>query len=66
MSRDAMTDEVHSSCDAVAEEYAARFPGIEPEQAVDLAMIDHFISQLPGQSKAVLDAGCGTGRISAI
>jgi SAM-dependent methyltransferase len=31
--RDALTDEVRSTYDAVAEEYASEFPGTEPEQA---------------------------------
>jgi ubiquinone/menaquinone biosynthesis C-methylase UbiE len=64
MSDDALTDEVRSTYDTVAEAYAARFPGTEPEQAVDLAMIDHFVSLLASDSKDVLDAGCGTGRMS--
>jgi 2-polyprenyl-3-methyl-5-hydroxy-6-metoxy-1,4-benzoquinol methylase len=64
VNREALTDEVRSTYDAVAEQYASEFPGTEPEQAVDLAMIDHFISRLPGERMGVLDAGCGTGRMS--
>lgn len=48
----------------MAAEYASRFAGTEPEQAVDLAMVDHFISLLIRDGPKVLDAGCGTGRIS--
>ena len=65
MSEDAVRQEVRTTYDMLAAEYAARFPGTEPEQAVDLAMIDHFISQLALPSRDVLDAGCGAGRISA-
>ncbi|XAS77244.1 methyltransferase domain-containing protein [Dermatophilaceae bacterium Sec6.4] len=61
---DALTVEVRSAYDALAQEYASRFAGTEPEQAVDLAMIDHFISLLVGDGPEVLDAGCGNGRIS--
>lgn len=64
MDNDALRDEVRSTYDTVAEEYASRFPGTEPEQAVDLAMVDHFVSLLALDSKIVLDAGCGTGRMS--
>lgn len=64
MSDDAVRHEVQTTYDMVAEEYAARFPGTEPEQAVELAMIDHFLSQLALPSQDVLDAGCGTGRMS--
>ena len=58
-----MADEVRSTYDTVAADYAARFPGTEPEQAVDLAMVEYFVSVLPGEAKRVLDAGCGTGRM---
>lgn len=49
--------------DAVAVDYATRFPTTEPEDVLDLAMIDHFVGRL-GPTPSVLDAGCGTGRIS--
>lgn len=64
MDHDALSEEVRSAYDIVAEDYASRFPGTEPEQTIDVAMIDHFISQLAAEHRAVLDAGCGTGRIS--
>lgn len=52
--------------DADASFYAATFPTTEPEQHLDLANIDHWISQLKLGTAApeVLDAGCGTGRMS--
>lgn len=48
--------------DAVADAYADRIRGTEPEQAIDVAMIDLFASLLPGP-RHVLDAGCGAGRM---
>jgi len=46
MREDALTDEVRSTYDAVAETYASRFPTTEPEQAIDLATLDHFVARL--------------------
>lgn len=48
--------------DAVADTYADRFTATEPEQPVDLAMIDHFAGLLT-EPRRVLDAGCGAGRL---
>lgn len=48
--------------DLVADEYADRFRTTEPEQPVELAMIDHFAALLT-RPKDVLDAGCGAGRL---
>ncbi|MCE1180416.1 MAG: methyltransferase domain-containing protein [Micrococcales bacterium] len=48
--------------DTVADVYADRFTATEPEQAVELAMIDHFCALL-GEPRRVLDAGCGAGRM---
>ena len=56
-------DEVVATYDTVAADYAARFPATEPEDPLELAMIDHFIARL-GSTPTVLDAGCGTGRMS--
>lgn len=47
--------------DEVADSYADYFQSTEPEQPVELAMIDHFASLLSGERR-VLDAGCGAGR----
>lgn len=60
----ALTEQVRSTYDAVAEVYAARFPSTEPEQPIDLAMVDHFLTLMPAGGAQVLDAGCGTGRMS--
>lgn len=57
-----MNDPIRAAYDANAEAYAAAFPGTEPEQDLDLAVIDHFVGLL-GEHPEVLDAGCGTGRM---
>lgn len=64
VSDDAVTQEIRVAYDMVAAEYAARFPATEPEQAVELSMIDHFVAQLAPPGTDVLDVGCGTGRMS--
>jgi SAM-dependent methyltransferase len=56
-------DRLRASYDLVADAYAAHFPATEPEQPVDLAMIDHFVGLL-GATPDVLDAGCGAGRMA--
>ena len=51
--------------DAVASDYAARLPDTRAEAAVDLAMVDAFAEAASSESDPlVLDAGCGTGRMS--
>lgn len=58
-------DEVRSAYDAIAADYAATFPTTEPEAAVDLAMVEHFVRLLhEAGGTHVLDAGCGTGRMA--
>jgi ubiquinone/menaquinone biosynthesis C-methylase UbiE len=53
---------VLAAYDEVADSYADHFPSTEPEEPVELAMIEHFASLLSGE-KMVLDAGCGAGRL---
>lgn len=55
--------QVVATYDTVAADYAAHFPTTEPEDPLDLAMIDHLLARL-GSTPTVLDAGCGTGRMS--
>lgn len=59
--------QVRAVYDAIAHDYADAFRATEPEQPVELAMIDHFVAGLVGQvtdgRPRVLDAGCGTGRM---
>ena len=53
---------VRVAYDEVADSYADHLRSTEPEQPVELAMIDHFASLLTGERR-VLDAGCGAGRL---
>lgn len=50
--------------DEVAASYAAMLPDTRYEAAPELAMVQHFVEGLEsGSAAAVLDAGCGTGRM---
>lgn len=62
MSRPQLASDVRSAYDEVADSYADRFRSTEPEEAIDIAMIEHFGSLLQAPKK-VLDAGCGAGRM---
>lgn len=57
------TDRTRRFYDAVAPSYAELIPDTRYESAVDLAMIRDFVELLGEGPKAVLDAGCGTGRM---
>lgn len=56
---------VRRAYDTVANDYATYLPDTRAEAALDLAMVDTFIESV-GTSAGVrvLDAGCGTGRMS--
>ncbi len=60
---------VADAYDAIAADYADTFRGTEPEQTIELAMIDDFAATLReraadgGVAPRVLDAGCGAGRM---
>lgn len=56
-------DAVRDAYDAVAEDYARLIPDTRVEAAIDLAMVDAFVSAV-GPGARVLDAGCGAGRMS--
>lgn len=49
--------------DTVATSYAAMIPDTRYEASVDLAMVRHFVESIAVRPAAVLDAGCGTGRM---
>ncbi|PPK98323.1 methyltransferase family protein [Kineococcus xinjiangensis] len=52
--------------DTIAEDFARLLPGLDAETALDIAMIDDFAARCAAaQLGPVLDAGCGTGRVSA-
>ncbi|KRA25778.1 hypothetical protein ASD65_16115 [Microbacterium sp. Root61] len=59
---DALTAQTRDAYDVVAAKYAQLLPDTRYEADLDLAMIGHFVQQLGGPA-AVLDAGCGTGRM---
>jgi len=57
--------DVRLAYDTVAEDYANHLPDTRAEAALDLAMIDAFAGAVTaGSDPRVLDAGCGTGRMS--
>lgn len=63
-----LESQVGAVYDAIAAEYADTFRATEPEQPLELAMIDHFVAALAQGAPAdpaprVLDAGCGPGRM---
>ena len=56
---------VRRAYDAVAEDYAAYLPDTRAESPVDLAMVDVFADAVGTEGGSrILDAGCGTGRMS--
>lgn len=56
---------VRRAYDTVAHDYAARLPDTRAETPLDLAMVDAFIEAVRTSADVrVLDAGCGTGRMS--
>jgi ubiquinone/menaquinone biosynthesis C-methylase UbiE len=56
---------VQHAYDAVAEDYAAHLPDTRAEAQLDLDMIDAFAETTStGRDGQILDAGCGTGRMS--
>jgi SAM-dependent methyltransferase len=56
---------VRHAYDTVAEDYATYLPDTRAETPLDLAMVDAFAEAVTsGADARVLDAGCGTGRMS--
>ena len=56
---------VRDTYDTVAADYARRLPDTRAEAALDLAMVDAFAEAVTSDDDPrVLDAGCGTGRMS--
>ncbi len=57
---------VRDAYDKVARDYAEHLPDTRAEASLDLAMVDAFADAVTTASTAarVLDAGCGTGRMS--
>jgi SAM-dependent methyltransferase len=56
---------VRGAYDTVASDYAAYLPDTRAESPLDLAMVDAFARAVTGgEDGRVLDAGCGSGRMS--
>ncbi|KAF2412379.1 hypothetical protein B1729_15480 [Microbacterium sp. B35-04] len=56
-------ERTRTAYDEVAASYAAMLPDTRYEAAPELAMVQHFVEGLESRPAAVLDAGCGTGRM---
>ncbi|GAA6525595.1 class I SAM-dependent methyltransferase [Intrasporangium sp. DVR] len=56
---------VRAAYDDLADTYGDNFRSTGPEAPVDLALIRHFASLVPGE-RQVLDAGCGAGRMFTV
>ncbi|MBW6435169.1 class I SAM-dependent methyltransferase [Actinoplanes hulinensis] len=56
---------VERAYNTVADAYADYFPDTSAEHALDLAMVDAFAAAvIAGGEPRILDAGCGSGRLS--
>ncbi|MDZ4092147.1 MAG: class I SAM-dependent methyltransferase [Arthrobacter sp.] len=67
MTADIRLDSVRSAYDAVAESYAGLLPDASFEAPTDRGMIEAFVSHVAeGSARDVVDAGCGTGRMTRL
>ncbi|MCB5274955.1 Malonyl-[acyl-carrier protein] O-methyltransferase [Arthrobacter sp. SO5] len=67
MNTDDRLDSVRSTYDAVAESYARLLPDAGFEAPTDHGMIEAFVTHVTGAiAQAVVDAGCGTGRMTRL
>ena len=57
---------VRSTYDLVAESYASLLPDASFEAPVDLGMIEAFVTHVTGGARSVVDAGCGSGRMTRL
>lgn len=67
MTADNRLDSVRSAYDAVAESYACQLPDAGFEAPTDRGMIEAFVRHVTeGPARPVVDAGCGTGRMTRL
>ena len=67
MNAESRLDGVRSTYDAVAESYASVLPDASFEAPADLGMIEAFVKHVAeGAAGPVVDAGCGTGRMTRL
>ena len=67
MNADSRLDSVRSTYDTVAESYATLLPDAGFEAPADHGMIEAFVEHLTeGIARPVVDAGCGTGRMTRL
>ena len=67
MTADKRLASVRLTYDAVAESYAALLPDAGFEAPADRGMIDAFVKHVTeGPARPVVDAGCGTGRMTRL
>lgn len=67
MNADERLDSVRSTYDAVAESYARLLPDARFEAPADHGMIRAFVAHVTeGNAQSVVDAGCGTGRMTRL
>ncbi|MET1153839.1 methyltransferase domain-containing protein [Arthrobacter sp.] len=65
MNADTRLDSVRSAYDVVADSYASLLPDASFEAPADRGMIEAFVRHLAeGPARPVVDAGCGTGRMT--
>lgn len=67
MTADLRPDSVRSTYDAVADSYASLLPDASFEAPTDRGMIEAFASHVTERpARPVVDAGCGTGRMTRL
>ncbi len=67
MTADTRLDSVRSTYDVVADSYASLLPDAGFEAPTDRGMIDAFVRHVTeGPARPVVDAGCGTGRMTRL
>lgn len=67
MTADIRLDSIRCAYDAVAESYAGLLPDASFEAPADRGMLEAFVRHMAdGPARPVVDAGCGTGRMTRL